>query len=90
MIYYRVRDCIIYFDEENIYINIINNEETRVYEILSFNTEIPIRKARFIFNESLHRLGINDVIYISMIDYKKIIFSKQRELKIKKILNDIL
>lgn len=89
MTYYRLKDSIIYFDEGNMYVNIIHDEETRVYDILSFSKKIPITNERFIFNESLHRLGINDVIYISMIEYKKIIFSKQRDLKLNYLLNDI-
>ena len=90
MIYYRVRDCIIYFDEENIYINIINNEDK--YLLITFRAQGPMKANRRIssFSQTITIYNI-DIIKPSTLEQIEIIISsKQRELKINKILNDIL
>ena len=88
MIYYKISSIIVYFSEEKIYINFINHEKTYVHDLLTYDPKkMPDRQEH---DESLIRLKPEDVIIITYKDYLKIVSSKQRELKLNYLLNDIL
>ena len=90
MIYYKVYDVLTWFEDDYIYLNF--GKTTDKYLLITFRAQGPMKANRRIssFSQTITIYNI-DIIKPSTLEQIEIIISsKQRELKINKILNDIL